>query len=34
MVNLIDTHCHLNLPQFNSDLETVINEARQKGIKK
>lgn len=34
MVNLIDTHCHLNLPQFNSDLEIVINEARQKGIKK
>ena len=34
MAFLTDTHCHLNLPQFDSDLETVINEAHQRGIKK
>lgn len=34
MYELVDTHCHLNLPEFNADLEIVINNALQEGIKK
>lgn len=29
---LTDTHCHLNLNQFNSDLEVVLDRARQAGV--
>lgn len=29
---LIDTHCHVNFPQFKADLEAVIGRALEKGI--
>lgn len=29
---LIDTHCHINFPQFKTDLEEVIGRALEKGI--
>lgn len=29
---LIDTHCHINFPQFKADLEAVIKRALEKGI--
>lgn len=31
---LIDTHCHLNADQFNDDLNQVINNALETGVKK
>lgn len=31
---LTDTHCHLNLPEFEQDLEQVIHSARDSGLKK
>jgi TatD DNase family protein len=31
---LIDTHCHLNLPEFNNDIVTVICNAKKAGVKK
>ncbi len=32
MIAFQDTHCHLNLNQFNNDLEQVIHRAQQEGI--
>lgn len=29
---LIDTHCHINFPQFKTDLEEVIDRALEKGV--
>ena len=29
---LIDTHCHINFPQFKADLEAVIERSLEKGI--
>ena len=31
---LVDTHCHLNLPEFGEDLENVIDRARRAGVKR
>lgn len=31
---LTDTHCHLNLPEFEHDLDQVIQSARETGLKK
>ncbi len=31
-MHLIDSHCHLNFPDFKNDLETVITRARENGI--
>jgi TatD DNase family protein len=31
---LTDTHCHLNLPEFEQDLDQVIRSARDSGLKK
>lgn len=31
---LTDTHCHLNLPEFESDLDQVMKSARETGLKK
>ncbi len=31
---LIDTHCHLDFPDFNSDLEEVIKRAKEGGVAK
>jgi len=31
---LTDTHCHLNLPEFEPDLDRVIQSARETGLKK
>jgi TatD DNase family protein len=31
---LTDTHCHLNLPEFEQDLEQVIRSAQDSGLKK
>jgi TatD DNase family protein len=33
-VNLTDTHCHLNLNTYQVDLLTVLNRARENGIKR
>jgi len=33
-MNLFDTHSHLNGPEFNNDLEEVIDRARESGVKK
>lgn len=32
MARLIDTHCHLNFPQFRSDLTDVLGRARAAGV--
>lgn len=32
MLQLIDTHCHLDLPEFDLDRENVLERARQAGI--
>ena len=29
---IIDSHCHLNMKEFNEDLDLVINKAYQKNI--
>ena len=29
---MIDSHCHLNMKEFNDDLDLVINKAYQKNI--
>jgi TatD DNase family protein len=31
---LIDTHCHLNFPQYDADRTTVIGNAKKAGVKK
>lgn len=31
---MIDVHCHLNFPQFNKDLDKVLNRAEDKGVEK
>jgi TatD DNase family protein len=31
-MQLIDTHCHLDLPAFDADREDVLNRARAKGV--
>ena len=31
---LTDTHCHLNLPEFNTDLNQVIRSAKENGVEK
>lgn len=31
-MNYIDTHCHLNFPQFHHDMEEVINESSNAGL--
>ena len=31
---MIDVHCHLNFPEFQKDLEEVIERAKAKGVKK
>jgi TatD DNase family protein len=33
-MNLIDTHCHLYLPEFKDDLQDVIRKAKDLGVKK
>ncbi len=33
MTNLVDTHAHLNAPEFKTDLEKVLCRARQAGVK-
>ncbi len=32
MIKIIDSHCHLNLPEFEKDLEEVIKRAKENGI--
>ena len=34
MISLTDTHCHIYLPQFNNDRETVIKQAIDSGIRR
>ncbi len=31
---IIDTHCHLYLPEFSNEIDTYINSAKENGIKK
>ncbi len=31
---IIDTHCHLYLPEFTNEIDTFINSAKENGIKK
>jgi TatD DNase family protein len=31
---IIDTHCHLYLPEFSNEIDTFINSAKENGIKK
>lgn len=31
---IIDTHCHLYLPEFSNEIDTFINRAKENGIKK
>jgi TatD DNase family protein len=31
-IRLIDSHCHLNLPEFENDLDKVIKRAKENGI--
>ncbi len=31
-MNLIDTHCHLDFPDFDKDREAVIDRAKKAGI--
>ena len=33
-MHFIDTHCHLYLPEFDNDLETVMDRAQNEGIEK
>lgn len=32
-IELVDTHCHLYLEQFNNDIDTVIHQSIERGIK-
>lgn len=32
MIDLVDSHCHLDFPDFNTDLIEVLNRARQNGV--
>ena len=34
MNNLIDTHCHLNFPQFRNNLDEIVERAIKSGISK
>ena len=34
MLELYDTHCHLNTSQFENDLDKVINDAKENGVSK
>ena len=31
---IIDTHCHLYLPEFSNEIDIFINSAKENGIKK
>lgn len=31
---MIDSHCHLNFPEFNKDIEETIKRAKEKGVEK
>jgi TatD DNase family protein len=31
-MHLVDSHCHLNFPDFKDDLETVVRRARESGV--
>jgi TatD DNase family protein len=31
---MIDTHCHIYLPEFEADIEAVISRAEQAGVNK
>ncbi|HEY2726185.1 MAG TPA: TatD family hydrolase, partial [Parafilimonas sp.] len=33
-MNLIDTHCHLYLPEFDNDLQEVFKRAEMEGVTK
>ena len=32
MMQFIDTHCHLYLPEFKEDIQNVVGRAREKGV--
>jgi len=32
-VRIVDTHCHLDFPRFESDRESVIDEAKKAGVR-